>query len=101
MQKKANISTETIIYAVIALTVLILLLIIFRTQIGKSAGGIGSVSDEANKGLKGENCKTLFGDRICGLNEPNGYTCNIVPNKPSGGWKDCPGAECCELVKTT
>lgn len=65
LNKKADMSIQTIVVAVLALTVLIILIVIFKNQTGKAAGGFSLVGDDAMGGLTGKKCQTLLGDRVC------------------------------------
>lgn len=115
MKKKADLSIQTIVVAVLALTVLIILIIIFKNQTGKAAGGFSLVGDDALGGLSGKKCQTLLGDKVCGKStkypdteyvytklDPPCQTLIDPKDVSKGcsktGWSDCSG-DCFEVTK--
>lgn len=97
MRKKGAISMEMIVYAVLALIVLVVIAFIFRQQISHAAGSIFKIGEEAEEGARGERCVTIMTaatrkcDTTCGEEWHEVYT--------SGKWKDCEAAnkpKCCE-----
>jgi hypothetical protein len=121
MAKKAEMSINAIVAAALALIVLVILLFIFKNQIGNIAGGFTSAGNNAKGGISGTTCKTLLGDRIC-ENQCDDkikavYTCTIIPKPtcsdedtkkydnmkprpspyPCAKWSDC--TDCVEITK--
>jgi hypothetical protein len=95
MRKRGAISMEMIVYAALALIVLVLLGYIFRQQIGSSAGSLFKIGKEAEEGARGERCVTMMtatsrkcSDKACETGWHEVYT--------SDKWKDCPDKKCCE-----
>lgn len=105
--KKADLSMNTIVIAVLALIVLVVLAFVFRDQISNATKGFTFVGDDAKAGIAGVKCETLLGDKICSSNmnragyEKNGAEPLPKPckKKTDGkctggyGWIDCSG-EC-------
>ena len=102
MGKKADMSMNTIVTAVLALMVLIILLYIFRLQITSIAGGFTSVGNDAKSGINGTKCQTILGGRICGEADNNKYkdmnekyVLNEVPPPSNSKWSDCKNSNSC------
>jgi hypothetical protein len=94
MRKKSAISMEMVVYAALALIVLVLLGYIFRQQIGSSAGSLFKIGKEAEEGARGERCITVMTatSRQCLDKCEEGW--HEVYS--SGDWKDCEKKKCCE-----
>ena len=99
MGKKADMSIQTIVIAVLALTVLLILIFIFKNQTGKANTGFNYASNDAIGGIQGTKCQTMFSDTKCC---DNVYT-KTIPHKTNETgeipWSDCvnrQNKECCE-----
>lgn len=123
MSRKADMSIQTVVVAALAMIVLIILIVIFKTQIGNLAGGFTSTGNSAKSGLAGKTCQTLIGGRVCDPTEANyprtNYTWELVP-KPTctpeqkdamdkhpgdnkyvcDDWSDCLKKNCYEITST-
>ncbi len=102
MSRKAEISTETIVVAALAMIVLVVLIIIFKTQISNLAGGFMNTGNSAKAGLNGNQCQTLIGGRVCG--GTTAYTqyeakYQLTPVTPPVGasWSDCGSQACYDI----
>ncbi len=93
LQKRGvEMSIQTIVYAVLALIVLIVVLMIFSSQIRTTILGYISISNRSLGEVNGENCGSLFGsDRKC---YQGGCPADYTP--VDGEWKDCTTGVCCE-----
>lgn len=110
MSKKGiELTMQTIIVAVLMLIVLVVLIMVFRGQIGKSSQRYFAIGNQSEQELQAtDKCMTLFGNRRC-LNEcpveeikvPGGESRYVVWTPvPAGakGWSDCK-ATCCERIE--
>lgn len=98
MQKKGDISLETIIVAALVLFVLVIVIAIFSGQIKEYAKGFWGIGKEAEWEARGLRCVTIMGTRGCYENCLTGY--EEVP-EPADKWKDCntaKGQKCCEKI---
>lgn len=99
MQKKGDISLETIIVAALVLFVLVVVIAIFSSHIKEYAKGFFGIGKEAEWEAKGVRCVTIMGTRGCYQNScPTEY--EEVP-EPADKWKDCDtdkGKKCCEKL---
>lgn len=111
--------------AVLAITVLIIMIFIFRAQVGRISGGFFEIGDDAREGATGKKCETFFGGRICGYRKGSEYKkgeyeFSLVPRIPCSpeddkkeqeskgkfycAWTDCQAKDeskndCYEIVK--
>lgn len=100
MNKKGDISINTIVVAALSITVLIIMIFIFRNQIGNISGGFTTIGSDAKQNINGTKCESILGDKVCGedkSNYDNKYDLVLLP-KPNGGkWTDCTVQECYEI----
>ncbi len=120
MNKKADMSINTIVAAALALILLIILIFVFKGQIGNLAKGFTTTGDEAKLGATQTKCRAMFTDRACesdlskfpeytktgsALPKPcKKYKPDPVTKKDSQecldvGWIDCGNSDCYEIVK--
>ena len=85
MKKRGQIAFNVIVFGAIALIVLVIVILIFRGQIGKGAQGFTDISEQATGTISDERCKALFSDRRCLKEEPEVGDWIVVP----GDWLDC------------
>lgn len=101
MNKKAQgLSLNMIIVAAIGFIVLIIVAIIFRTQIIDFANKYRDTADKTIESAEGERCVTFFTTRICSADspQPSEEWKKISPEKEK--WTDCKeNEECWEKIK--
>lgn len=99
MSKKADMSINTIVAAALAIFLLLVLMFVFKNQIGNLAGGFFSAGNSAKAGINGTTCQTLIGGRVCNENidKYNDYTKTQIPPSAGTKWSDCPSNICWEL----
>ena len=71
--------------------ILIIIAVIFRTQISNYAKGYSNLADDSIAQAKGEKCQTVLGDRYCAS------VCKD-DDQPVGDFADCDGKKCCERI---
>ncbi len=96
--KKADISINVIIMAVIGLVVLFILIMVFSNQISSAAAKYFHIGEDAADAAEGKACVSIAtaGTRKCiKAGESCGEQWREIP--PSqGSWKNC--ARCCERL---
>ena len=92
-KKGGEMSIQAIIMIVLGLVVLVILIIVFRGQIGKGTLKYQNLSEEAFQEAKGKVCEGFLLGREC---MPT--SCSTGYRKALGkGWTDCnQGEVCCE-----
>jgi hypothetical protein len=96
MKRGQGLPINTIILAILGLIVLVILILIFRTQVQKSSEKYQGISTSAEEQARAKGvCETLISGRQCmtGAACPQGYV--EIP----GPWTDCIKAQkpkCCE-----
>jgi hypothetical protein len=91
-KKGVELSLQAIVIAALAVIALVVILIIFGSQIRKAIFGYNDVTNNSIGTIKGNNCGSLFSmDRKCFASGcPTGW--KPVP----GSWSDCTTGACCE-----
>ena len=98
--KAQGLSLNMIIVAALVLIVLVIVAVIFRTQILHYAKGYRNIGDQAIAGANGTMCSSFFStDRYCSDQRDCGDD-QRIPEPPGGKWSDCkePTKHCCERV---
>ena len=107
MKKRAvSLSMNTIVIAGLALLILVILILVFRGQIGKTTQSYLDIGKQASEEAKvTDKCETLLGNRVCV--QSNCPPSQVVGKQtvsyyklaePQKGWSDCKGKVCCEKV---
>ncbi|MEM4247462.1 MAG: hypothetical protein QXF14_04025 [Candidatus Woesearchaeota archaeon] len=99
MKRGQGLSINTIILAVLGLVVLVLLILIVRTQLQKGSQKYVNITGEAEKEARAKDvCETIFALRSRQCAEPGKCPANYQPL--SGSWQDCqaPKSVCCEAT---
>ena len=94
--KKAEISLQMIILAILGLVTLVILIFVFKDQIGNVSQKYFGIVNQTEAESKGDICETMFGGRRCqtscdepGSDKPYIYDLGT-------GYKDCKaGEKCC------
>ena len=101
-RKAQAMSMNTIVMAVLALIVLVVMAIVFRSQISKSVEGYSDITEGAISEAKGEKCSILSGERCGDCDEMN----SKEDSESNYIWievdKECSDKEkqCCARVKS-
>lgn len=86
---------NTIVIAALALLILVILILVFRSQIGKTSQSYIDIGEQASKEAGGANkCQSLLSSNACypGPNCPSKYV--LIP-EPAKKWSDCGKGEVC------
>ncbi len=62
---KKGIAMQTLVMAILALVVLVILIFVFRDQIGKSMEKYTKIADESERAVEGDTCGALFSNTRC------------------------------------
>ncbi len=102
--KKGDLSIQTIVIAALSLVILIILIMVFRTQISNAVKGYFNIGAQAQDMVGDEdNCASLFDDRFCAKEctaEAGEYEVYIVPGKFADCEKKGADYNCCERSKS-
>ncbi|TKJ17376.1 hypothetical protein CEE44_02475 [Candidatus Woesearchaeota archaeon B3_Woes] len=71
---KKGIAMQTLVMAILSLVVLVILIFVFRTQIGNTMEKYTNIADESEKAVKGDTCGALFSDTRC----ISGSDCSVL-----------------------
>jgi len=97
---KKGMALETVVTAILALIVLVVLAYVFRDQIGNAAGSIFKIGKEGEEGATGKRCITLVTStsRKCGddCSKLEGTWREVFPSGDK--FEDCLAKHCCERV---
>jgi len=99
--KKGDLSINTVVIAALAIFVLVVLIIVFNTQIRKGAFEYFNIQDDAASAAKGNKCVTILsaGTHKCVTGSCESTWMELSPSDPDAGWKDCgPTRVCCEKI---
>ncbi len=103
MNKKAvELTMQAVIVGVLLLVVLVILIMVFRTEIQKLAGKYSEIGDQAST----DRCASILsGTRKCAAQQPSEttgtgataktITYSLVSRPASGKWSDCKDNEDC------
>lgn len=93
--KKGEISLQMIILAILGLVTLIILIFVFKDQIGNVSQKYFGIINQTEAESKGDICETMFGGRRCqtSCDEPDSGKPYIYDL--GTGYKDCKGQKCC------
>ena len=101
MKRKGDLSIQTIVIAALSMIVLLILIFIFKDQIGNLAGGFRNAGDSARGNINGTRCQSLIGNRYCNPSSStyptSTYNWDTIPPPPSG-WSDCKTGQCVEIT---
>ncbi len=90
---KKGIAMQTLVMAILALVVLVILIFVFRDQIGKSMEKYTKIADESEKAIEGEICGAWLSDTKC---ISNGKTCS---EELGEDWKLESSLKCVDTAK--
>jgi len=91
MKKRGQITWNMLVYAALALLVLVFVGIIFSNTVRDQVKAMLSIGSEATQAAEGEKCQSLFSGQVCKETCEEGYI------QVSGSFEDCaaPKTVCC------
>ena len=91
--KKADLSLNTVVMAILALVVMIVLILVFREQIGSAAQRYFNIGDEAEETALGKKCQSFLSPstRQCGDTRPD----ELYEWRNLGSTEDCLAPSVC------
>lgn len=95
MKKKGMLSIQVVVMATLALIVLVVLVFVFRENIGRTSSSFFKIGEDAEEGARGVKCVSFMttGTHKCASSCETGWH-EIY--SPEGKWTDCKENKCCE-----